>query len=110
MFDAQVFNIELNFVFNLTPKNVFSITIDIFFLSNLSSNHLNLKLFIDLIHFLDIFIDVYALTTFSFRARRFCEILMKLQFHSKMIIMICKKRNALRVFRVMISNDEVNEK
>ena len=109
MFDAQIFNIELNFVFNLTSKNVFSITIDIFFLSNLSLSHLSLKFFIDLIHLIDILIDVYALTTFLFRTRRFCEILTKLQFHSKMIIVINEKRNVLRVFQMIISNDEVNE-
>ena len=63
-FNAQIFNIKSNFVFNLTSRNVFSIMIDIFFLSNLSSNYLNLKFFINLIYFFDIFIDVYTLTTF----------------------------------------------
>ena len=78
MFNAQISNIELNFVFNLTSKNVFTITIDIFFLSNLNLSYLNLKFFIDLIHFLNIFIDVYALTMFLFQTRKFCEILTKL--------------------------------
>ena len=66
MFDAQIFNIKLNFIFNLTSKSVFLIIINIFILSNLNLSHLSLKFFINLIHFLNIFIDVYALTTFSF--------------------------------------------
>ena len=110
MFDAQIFNIKLNFIFNLTSKDVFSITINIFFLSNLNSSHLNLNFFIDLIYFLDIFIDIYALTTFLFRTRKFCKILTKFQFHLKMIIVIDEKRNALRAFRMIISNNEINEK
>ena len=110
MFNTQIFNIKLNFVFNLTLKDAFSITIDIFYLSNLNSSHLNLKFFINLIYFFNIFIDIYALTMFSFRTQKVCEISTKFQFHSKMIIVINKKQSALRTFRKMISNDEINKK
>ena len=77
---------------------MFLITINIFFLLNLNLSHLNLKFFIDLIHFFNIFIDVYALTTFSFQTRKFWEILTKFQFHLKIIIIINEKQNALRAF------------
>ena len=94
----QISDIQLDFVSYLLFWDVLSVSVNIFFVSALSSDHLSLKLVIDSVYLLCIDICVHSETLFIICTERSEKLLFKLQSHFWMIFTVSEEQSALNAF------------
>ena len=94
----QVSDIQSDFVSHLPFQSVLSVSVDVFFMSALSSDYLSLKLMIDSVYLLCIDVCVHSETLFMICTERLRELLFRLQPHFQVILTVSEEQGALNAF------------